>query len=184
MSNYFTLELDTTAPDIAVYGPSYVVTGSDTEIVVQGSEALAPYQAFYFIDAAGQRYDVIFDYMGDHFRGLIDFANLSLGIATFYAQVKDEMHNPSKVASLSINVRLPAPVNMLIAAAARTVAAAAVTRDVVVGTDIRGVVITTDSRDVVTTSQARTVAVDTAHRVVDTDSQGRQATVTSEVEGG
>lgn len=102
--NQFNLILDTTGPDIEVYMPNYATPDVDNEIIVQGSELLAPQQDFYFLDAVGTRHDFIFEYAGDHFIGLVRFNQFALGVATFYAQVRDEVLNPSALVTQSLNI--------------------------------------------------------------------------------
>lgn len=104
MAGSFALILDTTGPDIEVYMPSYSTTVVDNEIIVQGSEPLAPWQDFYFIDAAGDRHDFIFAYDGDRFVGLVRFNQFALGVAVLYAQAKDEVDNPSPLVTKPINI--------------------------------------------------------------------------------
>jgi len=103
--SHFMLTLDTTGPDIEVYMPTYATPDVDNEIIVQGSELLAPQQDFYFVDALGERHDLIFEYKGDHFVGLVRFNQFALGVATFYAQVRDEVFNPSALAAQAINIQ-------------------------------------------------------------------------------
>lgn len=102
--NYFSLALDTTGSEIDVYMPTYATPNVDNEIIVQGSELLAPWQDFYFIDAADARHDFIFAYEGDHFVGLVRFNQFAIGVATLYAQAKDEVYNPSPLLTKSLNI--------------------------------------------------------------------------------
>jgi hypothetical protein len=102
--NQFILTLDTTGPDVEVYMPTYATPEVDNEIIVQGSELLSPQQDFYFIDADGARHDFIFEYDGDQFIGLVRFNQFALGMATFYAQVRDEVSNPSALVTQSLNI--------------------------------------------------------------------------------
>lgn len=102
--NYFTVDLDTTGPDITISAPAY--TGRDTQntIIVQANEQLSTDQDFYFIDSLGKRYDVIFTHEGDRFIGTLTFSEIASGIAVFYAQVWDEVGNPSAVKQAAIHV--------------------------------------------------------------------------------
>ncbi|OUS70311.1 hypothetical protein B1748_29185 [Paenibacillus sp. MY03] len=104
MAGSFLLTLDTTGPEIAVYMPSYSTTSVDNEVIVQSSEQLAPWQDFYFVDAAGDRHNFIFAYDGDRFVGLVRFNQFALGVAVLYAQVKDEVDNPSPIVTQPINI--------------------------------------------------------------------------------
>lgn len=104
MAGSFVLELDTTGPAVDIYMPSYSTPESLDEIVVQATEPIAEWQEFYFVDAEGHRQDVIFSHDGDRYVGNVRFNQFPLGIATFYAQVRDEVLNPSPVRTKAINV--------------------------------------------------------------------------------
>lgn len=104
MADHFALELDTTGPQIDVYMPSYTTPEAYNEIVVQANEPLAPWQDFYFVDALGERHDVIFAHDGDRFVGVVRFNDYPLGFATLYAQVRDEVYNLSPLLSKAIHI--------------------------------------------------------------------------------
>ena len=104
MAGSFFLMLDTTGPEIEVYMPSYATPHVDSEIIVQGNEKLAPWQDFYFIDAAGTRHDFIFAHNGDRFIGIVRFNQFAVGVATLYAQVKDEVNNLSALVTKSLSI--------------------------------------------------------------------------------
>jgi chemotaxis protein CheY-P-specific phosphatase CheC len=123
MANFFKLELDTTPPKVIITAPSYTVPHIDTEIIVSSNEPLDKYQEFFIVDSAGIKHNVIFDYLGDSFRGIVDFGNYALGIATIYARVKDEVHNLSELVTATINIRQPAAVFITIAELTRDIAA-------------------------------------------------------------
>jgi hypothetical protein len=109
LANFFTLELDTTGPEIAVTAPAYTIPEIETEMTVQATEQLGTYQEFYLIDAAGARHDLIFEHVGDAYRGVHNFSGVALGICTLYARVKDEVDNWSPLRSTTIHIRQPAP---------------------------------------------------------------------------
>lgn len=102
--NHFLLTFDTIGPEIEIYMPTYATPNVDNEIIVQGSELLALWQDFYFTDAHGTRHDFIFAYNGDHFVGIVRFNQFALGVATLYAQVKDEVYNQSALILKSLNI--------------------------------------------------------------------------------
>lgn len=105
MSSFFSLELDTTAPEVDIIAPVYTVPDTLTEIIVETSEALADWQDVYIVDAKGQRHDLIFAHQDDQLLGLLDFNICAIGIAVIYAQVRDDVFNLSALVSKPINVR-------------------------------------------------------------------------------
>jgi len=110
MANFFKVELDTTPPSVSITAPSYTIPHIDTEIIISSDEPLDNYQEFFIVDSAGNRHDVIFDYRGDSFRGVIDFWDYALGIATVYARVRDEVHNLSEIVMATIDIKKAAQV--------------------------------------------------------------------------
>lgn len=102
MANSFNLFLDTTGPEIMVFAPGYTVKNSLADFEIKANERLAVDQDFYFLDSEGNRQDVIFQYNGDSFLGWVDFGLFPEGIAVFYAQVMDEVGNPSPVVTHTI----------------------------------------------------------------------------------
>lgn len=112
MSN-FILELDTTGPVIAVYGPQYATNVNPETMTVEANEQLAQYQDFYFIDAAGERRNVIFEHQGNKFFGTVDFSVFAIGFATFYARLMDEVNNLSNTAMHVVNIIDAAEVDII-----------------------------------------------------------------------
>jgi predicted amino acid-binding ACT domain protein len=104
MAGSFVLTLDTTGPDIEISIPSYSTKSVNNQIVVQGTEPLAPWQDFYFIDAAGERHNFIFSHDNDRFIGLVRFNQFALGVAVFYAHAKDVADNSSPLSTKAINI--------------------------------------------------------------------------------
>ncbi|MGP4063102.1 hypothetical protein [Halobacillus sp. H74] len=104
MSGSFQLELDTKGPDIELTAPNYTTSSAKTDIWIYGNEELSPYQDFYFIDAAGDRRNVLFEHLGDRFHGVMYFNDFPIGISTLYVQVKDKVDNLSNVETVSINI--------------------------------------------------------------------------------
>lgn len=104
MSGSFSLILDTTPPITNVVAPNFANVNSSTEFVINSNELLDSYQDFYFIDASGERHDVIFQHDGYQFIGHVNFSGFSTGIATFHGTVKDDVLNPSPFMEHSINL--------------------------------------------------------------------------------
>jgi hypothetical protein len=105
MAGTIILELDTLSPDIVIYAPNYTTKSTEVEIVVQADETLSDgFQNFYVLDNNGVKQNYIFTYEKNRFVGKIKLSNFDNGIVTFYAQVKDEVHNLSALASKSIQI--------------------------------------------------------------------------------
>ncbi|OCA87281.1 hypothetical protein [Pseudobacillus wudalianchiensis] len=102
--SFFTVELDTTAPEISIIAPSYAGRDNWNKVVVQGNEVLGSKQEFYFIDSLGDRHDVTFLHEKDHYVGEVRFNDFPNGITTFYAVAEDEVGNVAPKAELSINI--------------------------------------------------------------------------------
>lgn len=104
MSDFFTIELDTTAPDIEISMPAYTGRENWNEIVIQSDERLEEKQEFYFIDSLGKTRETTFSYEENRFLGEIRFNDFPNGIALLKAIVWDEVGNPSAFVEKAINV--------------------------------------------------------------------------------
>lgn len=106
MASYVNLVLDTTAPNIQLILPPYTTRTATTHVRVLTDDQLGTYQNFYFIDSEGTRHDVDMELSADKSEYNTDVVlwNLSIGIATFYAQVRDDVDNISQVVSKTIAV--------------------------------------------------------------------------------
>jgi hypothetical protein len=107
MASFFSLQLDTTAPQIEIVAPSYTVYDEDNYIEIRSNEQLDQWQEIYIVDAAENRYDFTFLLNEDRtlLTGVVVFPQtMSSGIATMYARVRDEVFNVSLVASKTINI--------------------------------------------------------------------------------
>lgn len=102
---YFFLTLDTTPPQINIYAPTYTNRLTTDEIRVEASEPLEEFQNFYIIDCEGKKHNLIFTQESDTvYTGQLTFSGYPYGIATIFAQVKDTVDNPSRLATANINV--------------------------------------------------------------------------------
>lgn len=104
MSSYIQLVLDTTSPTVEVFAPNETTTETDTTYRVEANEQLANIQNFYFRDSKGLRHNVTLQYFGTYYEGIVSFGNFSEGMATFYAQVYDEVLNKSILVEHTTNV--------------------------------------------------------------------------------
>ncbi|WP_100406686.1 hypothetical protein [Bacillus solitudinis] len=116
----FVLELDTTPPVIEIVAPTYTVSDAETEIIVDSNEILAEYQDIHIVDSSGKRHDVIFLYQGDYFYGKLIFNEFSIGIATIYVRVKDEVSNLSDLAKKTIDIKKSARLSLEVEEAVRS----------------------------------------------------------------
>lgn len=104
MSSSFQLQLDTTAPQIEIYAPSYTTNNDLTEIRIVANENISSIQNIYIIDKNNNKIDLTFDYNVNEFIGEIYFTIYGGQTVTLYAQVQDEVHNLSSLVSKSIQV--------------------------------------------------------------------------------
>lgn len=102
---YFFLTLDTAPPQVNIYAPTYTNRLTTDEIRIESSEPLGEFQNFYIIDCEGNKHNLIFTQESDTvYTGQLTFSGYPYGIATIFAQVKDTVDNPSRLATASINV--------------------------------------------------------------------------------
>lgn len=103
-SNYLILELDTTAPTLYIYAPSYTTRSAVTPITIEANETLASYQDIYIVDAEGNKKDLTFTHEGSSLVGELSFNDYPLGIATLYVRLKDDVDNVSSLYSHSFSI--------------------------------------------------------------------------------
>lgn len=96
------ITLDVTKPALNIFAPKYTTKDLNIEFIIQSDELLADWQDFYFIDELGNRHDVIFQYLNDHFYGLINFSSYPDGKVTLYAQIMDLVNNLSDLTPFTI----------------------------------------------------------------------------------
>lgn len=105
MSSFFTLDLDTTGPIIQINAPSYSSRESNNIITVTGNEILSNFQDIYIVDSSGNTHNVTFSFDGSEtFSGNVVFNGYPIGVATIYAQLKDDVGNLSNLASSHISI--------------------------------------------------------------------------------
>lgn len=105
MSSWFNLILDTTPPVVEIISPQYTAYNVHTEITVQSNENLMNYQEIYVIDSIGERHDLTFLYDGDNFYFDAVFNDTySLGIATIFVRLKDDVGNITNLISKPIEI--------------------------------------------------------------------------------
>lgn len=159
MASFFMLELDTTPPAVSITVPNYTIPHVDTEIMVVANEPLDNFQEIYIVDSAGVRHDAIFEFQGDSFRGVVDFCDCALGIATIYARVRDEVHNLSEVAMATIDVKQAAKVFISITEKSREIAAREKTMPLTISENQRDIAITETTREVMLSEITRKIEV-------------------------
>lgn len=120
MNNSFTLELDTTPPELKILLPNYAIKGKKVEIYIYSNEMLGQYQDIYFVDSDGEKHDVIFNIQNDEVTGEVDFSNFASGIAKFYVRLKDEVLNKTSLIEETTLVLVGAEVKVTLKTNVRT----------------------------------------------------------------
>jgi hypothetical protein len=102
--NYILLELDTTAPELEIFAPSYTTRSALTPVTIQANENLGTYQDVYVLDSKGSRHDLTFAHEGSSLVGELYLNGYPLGISTLYVRLMDEVDNVSSVYSHSFSI--------------------------------------------------------------------------------
>lgn len=138
--SYITIQLDTTPPEIEIISPRYTTHDITNEIIITANEPLSSFQKIYTIDSQGNRFNHTFKHNGNEFIGSIRFNEFSYGIATIYAQLKDEVDNPSALVSKPIEIKESlSHLNLSISDSARHVSTTEQTRNIKTTESIRDV---------------------------------------------
>lgn len=98
MSNFITLELDTTPPEIEIYAPRYVINGNYLEFRVSANEAVDTGKTIaYAVDNGQNEYPIVLEWDSENneFIGLVDTFGFENGIAKVVVRLWDEVHNAS-----------------------------------------------------------------------------------------
>lgn len=103
--NYILLELDTTPPQLEIYAPKYTTKETENHITIESNERLSTYQEIYIIDSNGNKFNLHFDLKENILFGKVKFNHLSLGIATLFVRVKDEVDNLSDLYQHKIEIK-------------------------------------------------------------------------------
>jgi len=160
VSNYFTLELDTTGPQIEIVTPTYTTPQTSTEIIVEGNEQLMLYQdEIYLVDSSGVKYNLTFDHQGDRFYGVVDFTSIAIGIAEIHARVKDDVGNYSNIAKHYINVLTSSNLTIYTNSMVRGVNLDKYTRGINVGEEVRKIGVGEGTRYITTNENVRGIEV-------------------------
>jgi hypothetical protein len=104
LASFIKLALDISPPKVEILSPNYTTTQAKTEIRVSCNEVLDTWQDIYIIDSLGNRHDLTFRYEENEFVGVLYFTDYPYGIATIYAQVRDDVYNKSALLSKTINI--------------------------------------------------------------------------------
>jgi hypothetical protein len=101
--NWFYLEKDTTPPVICIDTASRISPDSIVPIKFIANEPLSNFQSIFIVDAEGTRHPYIFEYVKDicTYEG---FEGYLSGFSVLYGEFKDEVDNPSVIASKVIYV--------------------------------------------------------------------------------
>ena len=104
MGNTFELTLDTTGPNIEIYGINYTVKGAQYEFTVISDSSLMLWQDVYYIDSVGQKITLVLKMEGEKLTGITDFSQACRGIATIYVTLRDDVGNISNTAMLHVDI--------------------------------------------------------------------------------
>lgn len=138
--SYLLLELDTTPPEIEIIAPRYTTHDITNEITITANEPLSSFQEIYTIDSQGNRFNHTFKHNGNEFIGSIRFNELSFGVATIYAQLKDEVGNPSALVSKPIEIKESlSRLNLSISDSCRNITTSEKVRNIKSTENVRGV---------------------------------------------
>ncbi|MDM5333445.1 hypothetical protein QUF56_09420 [Ureibacillus composti] len=139
MSSFFTLTLDTTAPHIDVYAPTYTTPQAEFEVLIKANERLAEYQEIFAIDSVGEKHDFIFMYENNAYFGIVDVSKFSIGIATIYVRVCDVVGNLSDTLMVNMDIKQAINIDILSTDTIRAVIVNEETRKVIVNENFRSV---------------------------------------------
>lgn len=92
--SYFILELDTTSPEVEIYAPDYTTRETENIVTIKANEALSSQYEARVIDSDSNIHELNF-LMQDESTlfGRFTLPNASLGEATLYVIVSDEVGN-------------------------------------------------------------------------------------------
>lgn len=157
MSASFVLELDTGGPQLNVVGPYYTVPYAHTEFVIEASETLGTWQDIYVIDSGGNKHPLIMTIAGKTCTGSYNFADCTLGIATLYIRLEDDVHNLSETAQFTINILLGGIVSIIAREDVRLLELSEDQRMIGLSEDTRSVEVLCDERLIKLTAQTRQI---------------------------
>jgi hypothetical protein len=177
MANFFTVQLDTTAPLISIYAPAYVDMNGQTEIRIVSNELLSSYQDIYIIDALGDKHNVIFSFDGNtEYTGMITFNNYAVGIATIHAELKDTVDNISNHATKTVRILATQDALRL------QFTIVDISRNVLIFDSSRAITVSDISRSLSLDEIERKLALGDISRIVTTDEKSRNLEL-SDMEG-
>lgn len=103
--SYVFIELDTTAPQVNIFAPSYTTQDIVNQITIEANEKVSNHEV-WIVDSEGKRHDYVFTKIKDNeFLGLVRLNNLPFGISTIYARLSDDVGNISEIASHSFTIK-------------------------------------------------------------------------------
>lgn len=104
--SYVFIELDTIAPKVNIFAPSYTTQDIVNQITIEANENVSNHHEVWIIDSEGERHDYVFTKSKENqFIGLVRLNNLPFGISTIYARVSDDVGNISETASHSFTIK-------------------------------------------------------------------------------
>ena len=117
MSAHFILELDTTGPIIIIDAPTFVALDQEITITINSSENISAnnMHELYIIDRLDNRHDIDYTVYNNKIVSTLTLQDLDIhsGSARLYAQLYDEVYNPSSLANQALNVEVPTIENII-----------------------------------------------------------------------
>lgn len=99
--NSFTLILDTKAPELKMYIPTYAQYGETVEFIVEYDEKIDIYKQNAYVMFGKNRYDIVLSYdeANDRFVGLFNTAEHPAPSCVVYVELYDDVGNKGVVSS-------------------------------------------------------------------------------------
>lgn len=105
MSSFVYIELDTQAPKVDIYSPSYTIPELTNTITIESDEYIYT-QNIYIIDSNGVKRNYTFKQEEANILvGEVSFFGYPFGIATIYASLSDDVENISNVVMKDIAIK-------------------------------------------------------------------------------
>lgn len=104
MASFQFLQLDTTAPTLKIYAPTYTNKYTENYISIMSSEDIGSVLSLYSIDAKGNRFEHTFIIEENELIGVIRFNQHAIGVSSLYYQVTDSVDNVSGIYKADINI--------------------------------------------------------------------------------
>lgn len=113
MASFIIVELDTTAPQVEIYAPTFTTREVPVEINIEASETITSPQEVYVLDEYNVRRNYSFYVEDNMLTGTINFADYPFGLARLYVRVSDTVGNISDIYEKIITIKSSVPSKLL-----------------------------------------------------------------------